>query len=115
MNTSTMTTNDALLNHMIQQDMKLKNVSHYSISDNMVEAPETIEVKNNEAVYVHLIHQFSGSSFTISLVSPTSAVRLTKDNTESGKSNLISKHFGNIDLSLTSNNNFFVHYVRVKY
>lgn len=124
-----MNTNDAILIHTIQQDMKRKGIEDYEIQDHVVTNPSLIKVSPNEAVYiVYFSTVIQWGDFDVKISSPTDSVQYrpfnTKpyggssspyyydyyyfENTSNYESSQISKHFGNI--KIVNNNPYYLQY-----
>lgn len=112
---------------MIEQDLKAQGCTCKHITDEVIENPEMIEVGANEAVYIHYFYVTTSTPifwweyypiedyYDVELVSPNTVVRYNELNTSDGISNRITRHRGNIKFKGILPNNFFVHFLRVKF
>jgi len=125
-----MNTNDTLLTQMIKQDMQIKGVSCYHLTDRVIDNPEQINVGANEVVYVSYFSTKQRDPFTLSMVSGTTQITYNEKNTKThykGKirgsgnyydyleSSLISRHWSNVKITFKGEQTgFFLRYVKVK-
>jgi len=110
-----MKTNDTLLYQMIENDLKHKNSVCPLLVDVLVKEPKEIEVKDNEAVYVHFFYKSTEEDFVMDLVSPSGMFRYDNDCLIDGSCNVITRHFGNIKITGELPSKYFVQYVKVKF
>lgn len=98
---------------MIEQDLKEKGCPCKQLVDVVAHNPKTIEVKENEVVYVHFIHTETNKDFSINLTSPNTVVQINQNCCINGDNNHISRHWGNIKIKGELPENYFIHYVRI--
>lgn len=93
-----MNVNDHILTKMIEQDLKSKSVSNYTLLDEVATDPKQIKVGTNEVVYVCYLEVIEPKTFDVKLSSATSLVSYTPFNTHEKTSSVISAHWSNIDI-----------------